>query len=266
MTKKLYFTVTVFVALGVLGVKVYDNLDKDSSAEFRESFAKTEINSQQPPLVSPSNEATSSSNQPVQSEQSIDETRTPSEVAIVDSWLKRTGFSPISQKTYQEQYTEEQLIELSESGDMIATDALVSLYFDQGKSDEIKLSLLKRGIIQGSFNSISLMAIHHNSSSFVAPSAEKAKTSLKESLAYLALLDLRGVGKASANHIKQDFYISTYMDRHPDAEPISDADEQYIRQRAQELYDGYQAERQQLGLGDFDNDMPEEAKRFFGYN
>ena len=56
------------------------------------------------------------------------------------------------------------------------------------------------------------------------------------------------------------------MERHPDAEPISDADEQYIRQRAQELYDGYQAERQQLGLGDFDNDMPEEAKRFFGYN
>lgn len=265
MTKKIYFSAAALIALGILGVQVYDARTSDSSTHIAKISAQRQISTQQHAVKSQPNEARSDSRHPEKSGSDIEE-RTHSDVAVVDNWLKRTGFSPIPQKAYEEQYTEKQLIELSENGDMIATDALTSLYISQGRDAKIIVPLLKRGIIQGSFSSISAMATHYNSESlFVASSAEEAKANLKESLAYLTLLDLRGVGKAKANDVTRKVYTSTYNERHPNAESISDADEQYIRERAQQLYDDYQAERQQLGLGDFDNDMPEEARKFFGY-
>lgn len=192
--------------------------------------------------------------------------RSPGEVAIVDDWMKSSGFSPFPAAYYGQQYTEEQLIVLSEAGDFIATDALLNICLREGCDTDKKIELAKRGIVQGSLRAISSLSIYSGAGLYFGEplSDAEAKQKLTDVLAYQYLLDLRGVGEAKPVDRLIKHEMEMFSEFYPHLVPLSDADEESIKQRAQSLYDEYQEARYQLGLGDFNNEMPPEAKKFFG--
>lgn len=94
MTKKIYFSVAAFIALGILGIQIYDALDSDPLTDIGKLPTQREVSQQQHAVKSFPSEVPSDSRQPEKSDLDI-EKHTHSDVAVVDNWLKRTGFSPI---------------------------------------------------------------------------------------------------------------------------------------------------------------------------
>lgn len=190
--------------------------------------------------------------------------RSAADVAVVQSWFKQVGFSLDGEKAYENAYSDDQLIAMANAGDVIAFDALSKRYLYRGETDKA-FEYAERSIVYGSLNGISMMSsrdtpILHEDDSFEV--RKEAKDMFKQKLAYLELMRLRGAGKLYAVHVDTKVVMDNFKVIYGEENPLSGTDYEEISANAKRLYDGYQEERHRLGLGDFDNELPEEVEAF----
>lgn len=196
-------------------------------------------------------------------DQIVEESRSPQEILIVDNWFKEIGFSTEGRRHYNEQYTDDQLRALSKAGDIIAIEVLVSRHIQRGASD-LAYDLAEKGIVYGSFNSIVTMMnknmiIPEREDSSTVRAANKEK--LIGYLTYANLLKMRGVGQLYAVENREKAEIERFISSYGEL-PLEAEDYERIQSESDNLYKQYQQERYDLGLGDFDNELPNEVKRF----
>jgi hypothetical protein len=174
--------------------------------------------------------------------------------------MRRQGLSAIDQEAYND-YSDAQLMELINQGDF---NAMHTLGIRKLTSDGIQAAIpfAQKEIIYGSLTGITTMA------NFMGPSMssdlpiDELKQQLMESTAYYHLYSMRGDQYSSK--LFKETQIKSFQTAYKIDKVFTAEDEAWIENRAKELYDHYQAERNKLGLGDFDNEIPKEVKTFFG--
>ena len=182
--------------------------------------------------------------------------RTATEVAVVNEWFDKSGYKHDRDDLYRS-YTDDILNDLVNRGDIIAIDVMTTKAIQDGDRERAK-QFAQKGIVYGSLTAIKNMAI------FTRPEYafyESSLPKLKESLAYLELLSMRGdsYNAELSKSISLDLFNKHFNTSY---QPVGD-DAEWIHSRAKELYAGYEESRIKLGLGTFNNDTPEEVKKFF---
>lgn len=222
------------------------------------------------------------------------EKRTEQEISIVDDWFKRVGFSTEPERNYDQQYTDEQLRDLVLKGDVIAIDVLAKRLRERSNTqfiDELMRLrnsndiegignllekrknegkqeyefLLEKGVVYGSYNSINALGSRYRPYFNNDDSSEERQYQsqlLKDYLSYVGLLELRGVKQLYGAHTDERILLERYKNIYNSQ--LSTEELKEISTRAQQLYDHFQNERHKLGLGDFDNELPDEVKKFLG--
>lgn len=193
----------------------------------------------------------------------VEEQRDPGDVAVVDHWFKLKGYSVVGEETYAV-YSNEQLLEMMKQGDVTAFDTLSGRYISQGDLTKA-YEVIEQSISYGSLNGI--MRARGKYTVYMTPEdspeqREKNKHDIKMDLSYLELMSLRGAAELHMTHVPQKILLADYRNAY--GEDLTPEDYQWISNKGQELYDHYQMERNKLGLGDFDNEMPSEVKKFLG--
>lgn len=185
---------------------------------------------------------------------------TATEMAVKSDWLRRTGQSPQDRETY-ENYSDEQLIALSNQGDFNAMHILgIRKLTSEGVQAAIPFA--QKEIIYGSLTGISTMANYLEPDMSSDLPIGELKKQLMESNAYYHLYGMRGDKYLTT--LFKETQIKSFQTAYKIDKVFTAEDEAWIENRAKELYDYYQAERNKLGLGDFDNEVPKEVKTFFG--
>ena len=78
--------------------------------------------------------------------------------------------------------------------------------------------------------------------------------------AYYDLLELRGAGQLYQTGPDKSILEGHLLEYY--GYVLTDKDYAEVDKKAKQLYDHYQAERRKLGLGNFDNSIPDEVKKF----
>ncbi|PUA28577.1 MAG: hypothetical protein B0W54_19285 [Cellvibrio sp. 79] len=184
---------------------------------------------------------------------------TATEMAVKNEWLRNSGQSTADLETY-EHYSDEQLANLAEQGDFNAMHVLgIRKLASEGVNAAIPLA--QKEIVYGSLRGITTMANYTSPNLLSDLPAEEIKKQLLESSAYYKLYAMRGDQYTAK--LFNDTMVDTYKKHYHLDKAFTEEDKTWIENRGKELYDHYQAERNRLGLGDFDNEVPKEVKDFF---
>lgn len=175
--------------------------------------------------------------------------------AKIIEWFESHGVygfrGPDEQSDYQN-YDLETLKKLGDSGDIRALHMLAGKAESIGESNAILFS----AAIHGSTGALSQIALSLETEFDIRnKSVEERKPYIMESLAYYDAAQLRG--DWWGNIQGKDSLLKRYPTEFLDVEKA------YIQNRAQEIYDDLQQKRTQMGLGDFDNSVPDEVIKFY---
>jgi len=185
---------------------------------------------------------------------------TATEMAVKSDWLRRTGRAPDDLEAY-EHYTDEQLMELVNQGDVNAMHVIgIRKLITDGI--EVAMPFAQKEIVYGSLRGISTAANYLEPSMSSNLPIEELKKQLMESTAYYRLYAMRGDKYSS--RLFEETQVKMFQKYYKIEKVFNAEDEAWLNSRARELYDFYQSERNKLGLGDFDNEVPKEVKDFFG--
>jgi hypothetical protein len=184
--------------------------------------------------------------------------RTVTERAVVSDWMERAGLSPRDLEVYYH-YSDQQLSDLADGGD---TNAMHVLGIRKLSSEGIKAAIpfAQKEIIYGSLRGISTMANYVEPDMSSNFPIDEVKRELMESLAYRRLYSMRA--NIFSPKAAEETAIDTFKMYYKVEKVFTDDDEAWMNNRAKDLYDYYQAERNKLGLGDFDNELPKEVEDF----
>jgi hypothetical protein len=148
-------------------------------------------------------------------------------------------------------YSEKVLVELGEQGNLIALAAIVDL---DSSSDELKNWAARQAAIYGGTGDAVAYFSIESKGLFKAlmhsGNREEAKTALLESLAWDEFMALRG----DVSLLENIAFILSFEGM--DELEIHEEDDEWISQRAQEIYRELSEERSKLGLSPFDNSVP----------
>lgn len=171
-------------------------------------------------------------------------------------------------------YSDEILTGLASSGDVIAMKMLALRYQQQIRNIEDdkypafreKLnSLYNKAIVYGDREFLGFMPGLTESQRRISDprlTAEQKHQAAIDLLAHTEFMGLRGALKQ-----KYTNQIQAY-DIYPEFGfplTITEADKQLVREKAQEIYKQYEKQRLELGLGPFDNSVPEELSKVYEY-
>lgn len=185
---------------------------------------------------------------------------TATEMAVKSDWMRRQGLSAIDQEAYNN-YSDAQLLELINQGDFNAMHVLgIRKLTSEGIQAAIPFA--QKEIVYGSLTGITTMANYLGPSMSSDLPIEELKQQLMESTAYYHFYGMRGDQYTTT--LFKETQINSFQTAYKIDKVFSAEDEAWIANRAKELYDYYQTERNKLGLGDFDNEVPKEVKTFFG--
>lgn len=185
---------------------------------------------------------------------------TATEMAVKSDWIRRTGRSVEDREPYKN-YSDTQLMDLIDQGD---TNAM----YEMGdrklvlEGTQAAIPFAQKEIVYGSLKGISTMAIYLQPDLSSDLPVEELKKQLMESTAYYHLYSMRGDQYSSK--LFKETQIKNFQTAYKIDNVFTSEDEAWIENRAKELYDYYQTERNKLGFGDFDNEVPKEVKTFFG--
>ena len=175
--------------------------------------------------------------------------------AKIIEWFESRGVygfrGPDEQNDYKN-YDVETLRKLSLSGDVRAMHVLA----DKAETIAESNGILFNAAIHGSTGALSQIALSLETEfDLVNKSVEERKPYVMESLAYYEAAQLRGDwwGNILAGE--------SLLKRYPT--DLSALDKSEIQKRAQEIYDDLQQRRTQMGLGNFDNSVPDEVIKFY---
>lgn len=175
--------------------------------------------------------------------------------AKIIAWFESRGVyyfrGPEEQDDYKN-YDVETLKKLSISGDVRAMHTLA----DKAESIAESNGILFNAAIHGSTGALMRIGSSLETEFDIEnKSVEERRPYIVESLAYYEAAQLRG--DWWGNISDRDSLLKRY--------PIdlSAVDKSHIQKRAQEIYDDLQQRRTQMGLGDFDNSVPDEVIKFY---
>lgn len=188
---------------------------------------------------------------------------TAQEEAEVKKWCSARGAKCALEwqddKIY-ESYDITTLESLSNSGDVRAMTHLAERYakdfIDKGEPDkgfELRNHLYFKAASYGSTDALLKLGLAAYTGTLRSPL--QGRELALEALAYYEVAAVRGdrFGKLLLGSlpVKENELV------------LTDADSAYIETRAEEIYQDLQRKRRELGLGEFDNDVPEPVKRYF---
>ncbi len=185
---------------------------------------------------------------------------TPSEAESLIKWRESRGrFSAESLAEYSS-YDFETLNKLADGGDLKAMMVLADYYIsernpDQANGSDNAMRILIRAAIHGSTHALENYSEFFESKVY-KPGSVLTNEQMIEVLAWKNVAALRGdmfPNQIASNDVERLKFVLN-------AESAG-----RIRQRSQEIYAELQKERTAIGLGDFDNSQPPEAKKFFSH-
>ena len=171
----------------------------------------------------------------------------------VKAWVLSNGIFTQEDLADYRGYTEAQLKNLADSGDLKAMNILVGMLLARSNIGEAG-SYLEKSIVYGSLDAIQLK------SNFLAVQTEGSKDGLLMSLALFRTLALRGDWLRSKNAI--DVFNSTYEKIHGEPVALNDDDRKKIYSIADLLLNHWNDERSQLGLPPFNNAISPAIERY----
>jgi len=181
----------------------------------------------------------------------------PTNKEEIDQWLYSRGYtSSLSGKDEEyKSYSLEALKTLANGGDINAMLVLAGKIAVTNET-ESKL-LIKRAAAFGSTRALQLLAIDIEYSASLAkqplPAEEKRKLQL-ESMAYYEVAALRG-DKVTWHYGESSFKNAGKID-------FTETEWQQIKASAKIIYNELQQQRTELGLGEFDNSVPDSVKKY----
>jgi hypothetical protein len=186
--------------------------------------------------------------------------RTEAEIADVDDWFKKNGIGP-SRNSY-ENYSNEELAAMVFAGDFIAGDVLTERYIAETNLVEAELTA-ETSLVYGSHRSImNLYLIHHYDLPSVMDDDStrlQKKNQLISMLSYLELADLRGARDLFGTDSYRRVALMSFNRAYEKDVVLTEEDYLTIQHKAKLLYEDYQNRRYELGLGDFDDELPKEV-------
>jgi len=183
---------------------------------------------------------------------------TKAELNVVDTWrFERGYFNQLENDDYK-QYDEQTLKKLADGGDMRAAQLLADLLFGQHKFKDA-VELYKKTALYGSTKSLQFLIGEEGRRSLIDESGnmnqteEEKKNHVLTALAYAKVAEMRG---------DSDVYFRSLMaptSANPSQIALTDEDYAKVQPLAREIYDDLQRQRNDLGLGSFDNSVPPEV-------
>ena len=183
--------------------------------------------------------------------------RTTAEIAEVDDWFKRNGIGP-SRESYAS-YSEDELEAMLLAGDFIAGDVLTSRYLDKMDLQQAKITAEKSLIYGSRRAAMNLYLIYHYdipSSMDDVETRLRKKDQLVDMFSYLELADLRGGKDLFYTEADRRAALTSFKRAYGDDEILTEEDYLDIQNKALLLYEKYEKKRQELGFGEFDNELP----------
>lgn len=188
---------------------------------------------------------------------------TAKEEALVKSWcIERAaicGLDLQNEKVY-ENYETTTLEAMADNGDVRAMLQLGRRYAEEfiskGNADkglELRNQQYFKAAIYGSTGALMQLGLAANTGSL--KSSKHGRELVLEPLAYYEVAAMRGDRLAKSN-------LGWLALKGSDVK-LDDADYTYIETRAEEIYQDLLRQRKELGLGEFDNEIPEPVKRYF---
>ena len=170
---------------------------------------------------------------------------------FVERWERERRMNPDNAPEYKS-YSNETLEKLAQGGDIIALTTLADRYelqrdsVSQGKAEAART----KAIIHGSTYALAQESVHYESAAFLAKDTAQAKANTMRSMALKKVSVLRGDPLYYLVDLRSPEYKRLKID-------LDENDFIEINATVQKIYDDYQAQRHALGLGDFDNSVPE---------
>lgn len=175
----------------------------------------------------------------------------------ITRWMQERGAQLESVPEYKG-YSDETLEKLADGGDIRALAILADKY--GSKYDEVsqrKASAARtKAAIYGSTYALEQEAVHYEKLAYLANDENKKKAYIMESMAMRKVSVLRGYPINYLADLRSPEYMSLKID-------LNQNDFIAINSAAQNIYNILLEKRQSLGLGDFDNSVPEIVQRHF---
>lgn len=174
---------------------------------------------------------------------------TPEDMAKGAELMKKWGYFSDKDKEVYNTYDEKTLQELGDNGDLLALTVLMerSMMNFNVESLEKTFAAIEKAAVYGSTPALRNRAIAVPVSMYEEGS-EGYRAAMRESLALYEVGLIRGDPRFRG-YIREKLRDTSYK--------ISDEDQALIDLRAKEIYDHLTQKRKALGLGGFDNSMPE---------
>jgi hypothetical protein len=186
---------------------------------------------------------------------------TPEEGREWLSWTRSRGVISEEDLNYYRYYDRKTLESFAASGDLKAIDLLFDMEFLNEDENHLASYYARQGAIRGSIVDISRLVIFLHYDELLSP--EENQHNFYEALALCKIQELRGDELFSAQETAG--VISGYERYVKNKIVLTSEEQQKINQRAQEIYDEWQAERHKLGIGDFDNSRPDGVEKLFNH-
>lgn len=183
----------------------------------------------------------------------------PAEISELKNWVAARGYFSKEDETIYKAYSDQVLEDLGKHGDIKALTVLTSRMVQSGNI-EAAVRYANMNVVLGSTTALDTLTL------FTVPSVyeeneAKIRSATLETLALAQVMNLRG-DRALADASIRDT-TNSYKRSYKTDLLLTDAEQQLVEKRGQELYDAYQQIRREKGLGDFDNEDPSTIKKFF---
>lgn len=184
---------------------------------------------------------------------------TPEQIAELRKWKASRGWYDTSQANQDDykSYSREVLKQLADSGDLNALHML-----NRGAPIPEKKALLTKAIMYGSTFAIVIMTDVEMPEYHLMgqqPTDEEIKKDVINAAVYPVLAKMRGeldyTPESEFPKLEKEFAVQ-----------LSDADRKLIEEKAAKLYAELESQREQLGLGKFDNTIPPIAQAYYRSN
>lgn len=156
-------------------------------------------------------------------------------------------------------YDSETLKKMSDGGDLKAMYFLAKrLRLERGKGFSAAEPYMWKSAIYGSTAALVQIGQHHSNRYWPKETPEEGRKHAVEAFAYYQAAAMRGDRTGVVENAYYTMRVLELEKFYPTPE-----EEILIQEKATEIYNKLSAERNQIGLGDFDNTAPEVVERFF---
>jgi hypothetical protein len=177
------------------------------------------------------------------------------DMEVRKKWLLSRGHTYFMENDEYDNYGKDTLQKLSDAGDIRAMDKLAKLLEKNGDREQAKKIYAKAAVF-GSTAALSSLSRRFATDSLAADVKSNdlaaAKSFAIEAMAYLKAASLRG------DNIDYFTDMMSPQTTNPRNLALDQMDYEKVKVRAQQIYDEMQKKRYELGLGEFDNSVPQE--------